>query len=241
MILCFYFSIYLKFVKKNVLYIFFDHLFLNLCGPFVWNVSFFLSCASCFSLYGCSPHSLALNTARMTAPPIPITFTPPLAASTMAAPSSFAPSGITIPFTAPTSPRPHIPPTSAAPRPPPLFTSSIPTPSAPLPISQRYRPYTLSPSQSSSVPTSPSLMSGLSTPTQTSAVFSNPQPAPLPSPSHRNPLAASPFSVLPGSPTVMTRPAALASWMTSRYFLTVRCDALPIKTENVRYVFAFGF
>ncbi|XP_062871127.1 ubiquitin conjugation factor E4 B isoform X2 [Trichomycterus rosablanca] len=149
--------------------------------------------SSLSSLYGCSPHPLAQNSSRMIAPSIPISLAPHLAASPMAATSLSAP------------PAPL----------PPLFSPLIPTPSAPLPISQRYRPYSLSPSQGSSFPISPSPRSGMYTPTQTPTVLSSSHPAPLPSPSHRNHLTASPFSVLPGSPTTMARHAALASWMTS--------------------------
>uniref|UniRef100_A0AAR2IV00 Ubiquitin conjugation factor E4 B n=1 Tax=Pygocentrus nattereri TaxID=42514 RepID=A0AAR2IV00_PYGNA len=71
--------------------------------------------------------------------------------------------------------------------------SPSPTPSAPLPISQRYRPYSLSPSQSSSFPMSLSSRPGtsgpssaLTTASQSPAVPSSPQPALLPSPRHRS-------------------------------------------------------
>uniref|UniRef100_A0AAR2LAW1 Ubiquitin conjugation factor E4 B n=1 Tax=Pygocentrus nattereri TaxID=42514 RepID=A0AAR2LAW1_PYGNA len=114
-------------------------------------------------------------------------------------------------------------PPAAAPRLP--FSSPSPTPSAPLPISQRYRPYSLSPSQSSSFPMSLSSRPGtsgpssaLTTASQSPAVPSSPQPALLPSPRHRARHTAVPFPFLPASPTSVARRTALAPPMIIYYF-----------------------
>uniref|UniRef100_A0A8B9JL64 Ubiquitin conjugation factor E4 B n=1 Tax=Astyanax mexicanus TaxID=7994 RepID=A0A8B9JL64_ASTMX len=151
--------------------------------------------SSLSSLYGCSPHPLTHNF-RMSAPSIPV----------------------------PSAPLAGVPP-SAVPVPRLPFSSSSQTSSAPVPISQRYRPYSLSPSQGSSFPMSLSPRSGpagpsstLSTSTQSPAVPSSPQPAPLPSPRHRARNTAVPFPFMPASPTTLARRTALAARMPSSPF-----------------------
>ncbi|KAK3547102.1 hypothetical protein QTP86_011769 [Hemibagrus guttatus] len=94
----------------------------------------------------------------------------------------------------------------------PHLSSPYPTPSSPLPISQRYRPYMLSSSQGS-LPMSVSPMSGLSTPTHASSTPLTSQPAPLPSPRQHTRQTPAPYSFVPGSPTTTARRAILASWM----------------------------
>uniref|UniRef100_A0A674CMD5 Ubiquitin conjugation factor E4 B n=1 Tax=Salmo trutta TaxID=8032 RepID=A0A674CMD5_SALTR len=82
--------------------------------------------SSLSSLYGCSPHSLALNAARMISPPLPTS------------PSLH-------PMVAPSPPSVANPP-----------RLSLNLPSAPLPISQRYRPYSVTSPLGISTPPSPS-------------------------------------------------------------------------------------
>ncbi|KAI2649655.1 Ubiquitin conjugation factor E4 B [Labeo rohita] len=101
----------------------------------------------------------------------------------------------------PPSPPVSRPPTSLAP----------PSPSAPLPISQRYRPYSLS----SSIPISPSprsTPSGMLTPPTTSGIPSSPTPR------HHSTHTSMPFPILPGSPSTMARRTALAARMPSSPF-----------------------
>ncbi|XP_072512676.1 ubiquitin conjugation factor E4 B isoform X2 [Salminus brasiliensis] len=164
--------------------------------------------SSLSSLYGCSPHPLT-QSFRMSTPSIPVPPAPPAVAPPAVAPPAVAP-----PAVAPPAVAPRIP-----------FSSSPQTSSAPVPISQRYRPYSLSPSQGSSFPMSLSPRSGpagpssaMSTSTQSPAVPSSPQPAPLPSPRHRARHAAVPFSFMPASPTTMARRTALAARMPSSPF-----------------------
>uniref|UniRef100_A0A8C7RAE1 Ubiquitin conjugation factor E4 B n=1 Tax=Oncorhynchus mykiss TaxID=8022 RepID=A0A8C7RAE1_ONCMY len=85
--------------------------------------------SSLSSLYGCSPHSLALNAARMISPPLPTS------------PSLH-------PMVAPSPPSMAYPP-----------RLSLNLPSAPLPISQRYRPYSVTSPLGISTPPSPRLAS----------------------------------------------------------------------------------
>ncbi|XP_045063053.1 ubiquitin conjugation factor E4 B isoform X3 [Coregonus clupeaformis] len=159
--------------------------------------------SSLSSLYGCSPHSLALNAARMTSPPLPTPTTPSL--HPMVAPS---------------------PPTMA--NPPRL---SLNPPSAPLPISQRYRPYSVTSPWGVSTPPSPSprlaslpgfsrVTEGLPVPpiilAQAPAppLPTSPQSVPLPSPSPRPPTSM-PLPLVPPSPRSAARRAALATGIPS--------------------------
>ncbi|XP_030624606.1 ubiquitin conjugation factor E4 B isoform X1 [Chanos chanos] len=123
---------------------------------------------------------------------------------------------------------PSGPATSAPSSPAPLVSPSVPvsrlpltSPSSPLPISQRYRPYSVSSSQTSSTsvspsprsgPTASSSSSGLPIPTPRQAIPSSPQPAPSPSPSFRR-LPSMPLPLLPGSPSTLARRTALAARM----------------------------
>lgn len=160
-----------------------------------------------FSLYGCSPY-LGQNSARMSAPSVLAPLTPP----SLPPPSAVSP------------PPPHVP--SAAPQlcpspSVPRLSFQYPTPSAPLPISQRYRPYSLSSSHGSSFPMSLSPRSGLSTPIHTPTTSLTPQAAPVPSPRPHTSQTSAQNSVMPGSPTATARRTAMASWMPSRYLFTV--------------------
>nr|AEK06332.1 UBE4B-II splice isoform II [Danio rerio] len=109
---------------------------------------------------------------------------------------------------------PSVPPASPAALPvslsPPISRppASLPSPSAPLPISQRYRPYSLS----SSIPISPSSRSapsGMLTSPTTSETPSRP------SPRQHSTQTSMPFPFPPGSPTTMARRTALATRMPS--------------------------
>uniref|UniRef100_A0A8C1P055 Ubiquitin conjugation factor E4 B n=1 Tax=Cyprinus carpio TaxID=7962 RepID=A0A8C1P055_CYPCA len=167
---------------------------LTLVPPSSQSGSPMMPCAGSFgasslsSLYGCSPNPLALSSARMSAPSVPL------------APAAALPG--------PPSPPVSRPPASLPP----------PSPSTPLPISQRYRPYSLS----SSIPISPShrsTQSGMLTPPTTSGIPSSP------SPRHRSTNSSVPFPILPGSPSTMARRTALAARMPSRYLShPVRCE-----------------
>ncbi|XP_062316266.1 ubiquitin conjugation factor E4 B [Osmerus eperlanus] len=88
--------------------------------------------SSLSSLYGCSPHPLSLNTPRMTSAPLPTPTSTP---------------------TTPSSPLLFPPPSPPAPPAPPRL--SLNPPSAPLPISQRYRPYTVTSPWGAPTPPSP--------------------------------------------------------------------------------------
>uniref|UniRef100_A0A9J8D8T9 Ubiquitin conjugation factor E4 B n=1 Tax=Cyprinus carpio carpio TaxID=630221 RepID=A0A9J8D8T9_CYPCA len=160
---------------------------LTLVPPSSQSGSPMMPCAGSFgasslsSLYGCSPNPLALSSARMSAPSVPL------------APAAALPG--------PPSPPVSRPPASLPP----------PSPSTPLPISQRYRPYSLS----SSIPISPShrsTQSGMLTPPTTSGIPSSP------SPRHRSTNSSVPFPILPGSPSTMARRTALAARMPSSPF-----------------------
>uniref|UniRef100_A0A671TBX5 Ubiquitin conjugation factor E4 B-like n=1 Tax=Sinocyclocheilus anshuiensis TaxID=1608454 RepID=A0A671TBX5_9TELE len=157
---------------------------LTLVPPSSQSGSPMMPCAGSFgasslsSLYGCSPNPLALSSARMSAPSVPLA---PAAA-----------------LLGPPSPPVSRPPASLPP----------PSPSTPLPISQRYRPYSLS----SSIPISPShrsTPSGMLTPPTTSGIPSSP------SPRHHSTNSSMPFPILPGSPSTMARRTALAARMPS--------------------------
>lgn len=160
-----------------------------------------------FSLYGCSPF-LGQNSARMSAPSILSPLTPP---------SLPPPSAVSPPPPPAPSDAPQICPSPSVPR----LSTPYPTPSAPLPISPRYRPYSLSSSHGSSFPMSVSPRSGLSTPTHTPSTSMTPQPAPIPSPRPHSRQTSAQNSFMPGSPTATARRTAMASWMPSRYLFTV--------------------
>ncbi|KAM9445877.1 ubiquitin conjugation factor E4 B isoform 2-T2 [Clarias gariepinus] len=160
--------------------------------------------SSLSSLYGCSPY-LGQNSSRMSAPSVLQPLTPP----SPPPPSAVLPP----PQPVPSAAQQYSQSQSAL-----RLNSPCPTPSAPLPISQRYRPYTLGSSQGSSVPMSLSPRSGLSTPTNTPSTPLTPQPAPLPSPRPHSRQTPAPFPFVPGSPTTTARRPALASWMSSSPF-----------------------
>ncbi|XP_026092647.1 ubiquitin conjugation factor E4 B-like isoform X2 [Carassius auratus] len=154
---------------------------LTLVPPSSQSGSPMMPCAGSFgasslsSLYGCSPNPLALSSARMSAPSVPL------------APAAAHPG----------------PPSPPASRPP--ASLLLPSPSTPLPISQRYRPYSLS----SSIPISPSQrasQSGMLTPPTTSGVPSSP------SPRHHSTDSSMPY---PGSPSTVPRRTRLATRMPS--------------------------
>uniref|UniRef100_A0A6Q2XGK0 Ubiquitin conjugation factor E4 B n=1 Tax=Esox lucius TaxID=8010 RepID=A0A6Q2XGK0_ESOLU len=105
--------------------------------------------SSLCSLYGYSPHSLALNAARMTSPPIPT--------SNVTTPFSLHP---VVPSSPPTMSNPS--------------RISLNSSSAPLPISQRYRPYSVTSPWGVSTPPSP-------TPRMASIPGFLPGPVPVPS------------------------------------------------------------
>ncbi|XP_071021382.1 ubiquitin conjugation factor E4 B isoform X2 [Oncorhynchus clarkii lewisi] len=153
--------------------------------------------SSLSSLYGCSPHSLALNAARMISPPLPTPTSPSLH-----------------PMVAPSPPSMAYPP-----------RLSLNLPSAPLPISQRYRPYSVTSPLGISTPPSPRLASlpglsrgpiteGLPVPpiilAQAPAppLPTSPQSVPLPSTSPHPPTSM-PLPLVPPSPRSATRGAAL--------------------------------
>uniref|UniRef100_A0A8C7G095 Ubiquitin conjugation factor E4 B n=1 Tax=Oncorhynchus kisutch TaxID=8019 RepID=A0A8C7G095_ONCKI len=155
--------------------------------------------SSLSSLYGCSPHSLALNAARMISPPLP----------TPTSPSQH-------PMVAPSPPSMAYPP-----------RLSLNLPSAPLPISQRYRPYSVTSPLGISTPPSPRLASlpglsrgpiteGLPVPpiilAQAPAppLPTSPQSVPLPSTSPHPPTSM-PLPLVPPSPRSAARGAALAT------------------------------
>lgn len=164
-----------------------------------------------FSLYGCSPY-LGQSSARMTAPSVLTPVTPPSLPPTSAVLPSPSPPPPPAPLTVP-----QLSPSPSVSRP----SFSLPTSSAPLPISQRYRPYSLSSPQGSFFPMSPSPRSGISTPSYAPFTPLTPQPAPLPSPRHHTRQTPPPLSFVPGSPTTTARRTTMASWMPPRYRLTV--------------------
>ncbi|XP_038866296.1 ubiquitin conjugation factor E4 B-like isoform X2 [Salvelinus namaycush] len=176
-----------------------DH-HLTLVQPSSQGGSPMATCAGSFgasslsSLYGCSPHPLALNPARMTSPPLP--------AST------------------PSSPHPMV-----APSPPTMANPSRLSLSAPLPVSQRYRPYSVTSPSGFSTPPCPTLASlpGFSSvPGPVPACFpvppialsqapaprlpTSPQSVLLPSPRPRPP-SSMPLPLVPTSPRAASRQA----------------------------------
>uniref|UniRef100_A0A4W5PV03 Ubiquitin conjugation factor E4 B n=1 Tax=Hucho hucho TaxID=62062 RepID=A0A4W5PV03_9TELE len=154
-----------------------DH-HLTLVQPSSQGSSPMATCAGSFgasslsSLYGCSPHPLALNPARMTSPSLP--------AST------------------PSSPHPMV-----APSPPTMANPSRLSLSAPLPISQRYRPYSVTSPWGFSTPPCPTLASLPGLPTTPQSVF-------LPTPRPRPPTSM-PLPLVPTSPRAAARQAAPAA------------------------------
>uniref|UniRef100_A0A8C8HUI2 Ubiquitin conjugation factor E4 B n=1 Tax=Oncorhynchus tshawytscha TaxID=74940 RepID=A0A8C8HUI2_ONCTS len=137
--------------------------------------------SSLSSLYGCSPHSLALNAARMISPPL----------STPTSPSLH-------PMVAPSPPSMAYPP-----------RLSLNLPSAPLPISQRYRPYSVTSPLGISTPPSPRLASLPVPPiilAQAPAppLPTSPQSVPLPSTSPHPPTSM-PLPLVPPSPRSAAR------------------------------------
>ncbi|KAM6977292.1 ubiquitin conjugation factor E4 B isoform 1-T1 [Aplochiton taeniatus] len=150
--------------------------------------------SSLSSLYGCSPHPMAVNAARMTSP--------------LSTPST------------PTTPHLLVPPSPTTTNPPRL---SLNPPSAPLPISQRYRPYSvtspwLSPTPPSQGPRGPGLSAwspspaGLPVPPNTPAPLPpSPQSSSLSSPRPRPHPSSMPLPLVPPSPRAAARQAALAA------------------------------
>lgn len=115
------------------------------------------------------------------------------------------------PSAPPASPASLVPPSSPVSHP----LTSLPSPSTPLPISQRYRPYSLS----SSVPISPSprsVPSGMLTPPTTSGIPSSPSPR-----HHTTQTSSMPVPFLPSSPSTVARRTALAARMPSRYLFSL--------------------
>ncbi|XP_078144414.1 ubiquitin conjugation factor E4 B isoform X3 [Centroberyx gerrardi] len=173
--------------------------------------------SSLSSLYGCSPHSMTLNAARMTSPSLPIPTTPS-APSTPSTPQFIVPPS---------------PPTPAIPR------LSLNPPSAPLPISQRYRPYSVTSPWGVSTPPSPGYRgaslpmpspspAGPSVPPNTPVPVPPPSPQSLPFSSPRprpHPTSTSP-PMVPPSPRSNTRRAAFAAgippsrYLSSCFFFT---------------------
>lgn len=159
------------------------------------------------SLYGCgSPHPMSLDAARWTSPS-PCT------------PSSVSSTPSTPQFIVPPSP-----PATAGPR------QSLNSLSAPMPISQRYRPYAVStpwvaPSPSSSGGHRAFNFSGPS-PSSVGPVVPPNTPVPLPPPSPqsvsspRAQTSAAPLPLVPPSPRTQARHAAFATRIPpSRYFI----------------------
>ncbi|KAL1021148.1 hypothetical protein UPYG_G00009400 [Umbra pygmaea] len=160
--------------------------------------------SSLSSLYGCSPHSLALSAARMTSPTLP-TINPTM-------PSSLHPTVDSSPPTVSNPTRMHL------------------NSSAPLPISQRYRPYSVTSPWGVSTPPSPRLASlpGIplgpvpissrppgppviaQAPVSVLPIPSSPQLIPRPSP-RPHPPTTMPIPVVPPSPRATARQAALAA------------------------------
>ncbi|KAM4610371.1 ubiquitin conjugation factor E4 B isoform 2-T2 [Polymixia lowei] len=161
--------------------------------------------SSLSSLYGCSPHLPNLNAARMTSPSLP-TPTTPSNLSTPSTPQFIVP---------PSPPTPTIPP-----------RLSLNPPSAPLPISQRYRPYSVTSPWGIPTPPSPghrgaSLSGpspspvGLPVPPNTPAPLPPPSPQPLslssPRPRPRPHPTSTPLQTVPPSPRLNAQRAAIAA------------------------------
>ncbi|XP_061075529.1 ubiquitin conjugation factor E4 B isoform X1 [Conger conger] len=141
---------------------------LTLVPPSSQGSSPMLGCGGSFgasslsSLYGCSPPPQAVTTPRMTVPSLPSTPATPITPAT------------------PVSPGPPVPPRH----------SSAPM-SAPLPISPRYRPYSVSSPWGASSSPAPCPRAGSAGPVPPSpqGLPSSPQPAPVSSPPFRRPAA----------------------------------------------------
>lgn len=164
------------------------------------------------SLYGCgSPHSMALDAAKGTSPCL------------SAPPTPSVPS-------APPTPQFIVPPSPPPPAPPRHILNS---PTAPMPISQRYRPYSVTSPWGAPFPSSPgqrgfSLFGPSPSPagpavppnTPVPAQPSSPQQLPLSSPRARNQPPCTPPLAVPSSLRLNTRQAAFASRIPpSRYLL----------------------
>uniref|UniRef100_A0AAQ4PRU4 Ubiquitin conjugation factor E4 B n=1 Tax=Gasterosteus aculeatus aculeatus TaxID=481459 RepID=A0AAQ4PRU4_GASAC len=159
--------------------------------------------SSLSSLYGCgSPHSMALDAAKRTSPSLP-TPTTPTVASNASTPQFIVPPS---------------PPAAATPR------HTLNPPTAPMPISQRYRPYSVTSPWGAPSPSSPGQRgfsfpgpspspAGPSVPPNTPSA--GPPPSPhslsLSSPRVRNQPSSTPLSMVPPSPRSNTRQAAFAS------------------------------
>lgn len=161
------------------------------------------------SLYGCgSPHSMALDAAKGTSPCL------------SAPPTPSAPS-------APPTPQFIVPPSPPPPR------HTLNTPSAPMPISQRYRPYSVTSPWGAPSPSSPghrgfSLFGPSPSPAGPAVPPNTPVPVPPPSPQQlplssprvRNRPPCTPPLAVPSSLRLNTRQAAFASRIPpSRYLL----------------------
>ncbi|XP_058498859.1 ubiquitin conjugation factor E4 B isoform X3 [Solea solea] len=156
--------------------------------------------SSLSSLYGCgSPHPMALDAASGNSPSLPTPTTPSLPST----PQFIVP------------PRPSI---TSTPR------QSLNPPSAPLPISQRYRPYSVSsswgaPSPSSLGPRGVSFLEPSPSPAGPSVPPNTPVPVPPPSPQNlplsssraHNLASSTALPVVPPSPRSRTRHAAFGS------------------------------
>ncbi|KAM6929752.1 ubiquitin conjugation factor E4 B isoform 2-T2 [Lycodopsis pacificus] len=162
--------------------------------------------SSLSSLYGCgSPHAMALDAAKRTSPSLPTPTSPTV-------PS--VPSATSTPqFIVPPSP-----PATATPR------HTLNPPSAPMPISQRYRPYSVTSPWGAPSPSSPGQRgftfpgpspspAGPSVPPNTPVPVPPPTPhtLSLSSPRVRNQPSTTPLATVPPSPRSNTRQAAFAS------------------------------
>ncbi|XP_042265336.1 ubiquitin conjugation factor E4 B isoform X2 [Thunnus maccoyii] len=159
--------------------------------------------SSLSSLYGCgSPHPMALDAAKRTSPSLPTPATPS-APSTPSTPQFIVPPS---------------PPTTATPR------HALNPPSAPMPISQRYRPYSVTSPWGALSPSSPGHRgfsffgpppgsAGPSVPPNTPVPLPPPSPQSLPlsSPVARSQPSSTPLPMVPPSPRSNTRQAAFAA------------------------------
>ncbi|XP_068191871.1 ubiquitin conjugation factor E4 B isoform X2 [Antennarius striatus] len=161
--------------------------------------------SSLSSLYGCgSPHSMALDASMRTSPPLPTPTTP-------CSPPTLTPS--TPQFIVPPSP-----PSAGSAR------HTVTSPSSPMPISQRYRPYSVAspwgvPSPSTQGHRGFSFFGPSPSPAGPSVPPNTPVPVPPPSPQYlsmgspraRTQLSSTPSSMVPTSPTLNARQAAFAA------------------------------
>lgn len=163
------------------------------------------------SLYGCgSPYPMALDAAKRTSPSLP------------------TPTPTSLPFT-PSTPQfivPPSPPSTATPR------HSLNPPSAPMPISQRYRPYSVTYPLGAPSPSSPgnrgfNFFGPSTTPAGPSVPPNTPIPLPPPSP-HSLPLSSlmaqsqpstTTPTMVPPSPRANPRQAAFAARIPSSRYL----------------------